>query len=120
MLTLDEKLAQLKSRAAEGKTSVIQPHVVDHLFGEIERLRDSIKDAGTSLNTIGDTACLDGTMLEYGDQIRGYARNRATVALIESHRGEFDEQVAETGQRRVWNEKKAASAAAKLNRPRVR
>ena len=39
------------------------------------------------MNTImtGDTACLDGTMLEYGDQIRGYARNRATVALSALH-----------------------------------
>jgi len=42
MMKLDEKLKQLQGRAADGKTSVIQAHVVDHLFGEIERLGEAL------------------------------------------------------------------------------
>lgn len=39
----------------------------------------------------------------------------AAAALIEAHREEFETYITNIEQRRVWNEKKAAKQAAKLN-----
>ena len=50
---------------------------------EIRHLREALKAAGKSLHVIADGACLkgDGLMLESGNQIRGYARNRGSAAF---------------------------------------
>lgn len=44
-------------------------------------LRDALKKAGTSLETIALTAGAKGGDLQYIEQIRGYALNRAKVVL---------------------------------------
>jgi len=73
----------LRQYAAYGGRKGCSHEMADELkeaAAEIEQLRDALKAAGKSLHTIGDAAGLRGTELAHGDQIRGYARNRGTVA----------------------------------------
>lgn len=73
----DGLIVELKSEIDEQLTRI------EGLVQEIERLRVALHAAGKSLHVIGDDACIKGNggMLEHGDQVRGFARNRGTVAL---------------------------------------